>query len=79
MIYVDNNENFEVFNIGTGKGASVLEVIHAFEEVSNTKLNYKIVNRREGDVVSAYADTDKAYAVLAWKAELSLKDALFSA
>ncbi|WP_372755712.1 UDP-glucose 4-epimerase GalE [Mariniflexile sp.] len=79
LIHGDNNENFEVFNIGTGKGSSVLEVIHAFEEVSNTKLNYKIVNRREGDVISAYADTNKANSVLGWKAELSLKDALLSA
>lgn len=74
-----NDENFEVFNIGTGTGSSVLEVINAFEEVSNTKLNYKIVGRREGDVVAAYADTTKANTVLKWKTELDLKDALLSA
>ena len=57
----------------------MLEVIHAFEEVSGQKLNYKIVGRREGDVIAAYADTEKANEVLGWKAESSLKDALLSA
>jgi UDP-glucose 4-epimerase len=79
LIDGSNKDNFEVFNIGTGKGSSVLEVIHAFEEVSGKKLNYKIVGRREGDVISAYADTNKANTVLNWKAKLSLKDALLSA
>tara|TARA_R110001583_G_scaffold95054_1_gene238772 strand:+ start:458 stop:1471 length:1014 start_codon:yes stop_codon:yes gene_type:complete len=79
LISGSNDKNFEVFNIGTGKGNSVLEVIHAFEEVSGKKLDYKIVGRREGDVIAAYADTNKANTVLGWKAELSLKDALLSA
>lgn len=74
-----NDENFEVFNIGTGTGSSVLEVINAFEDVSGKKLNYKIVGRREGDVVAAYADTTKANTVLGWTSKLSLKDALLSA
>lgn len=79
LIHGSNKDNFEVFNIGTGKGSSVLEVIHTFEEVSEKKLNYKIVGRREGDVISAYADTHKANTVLKWKAKLNLKDALLSA
>jgi UDP-glucose 4-epimerase len=79
LIHGSNKDNFEVFNIGTGKGSSVLEVIHSFEEVSGKKLNYKIVGRREGDVISAYADTNKANTVLQWKAKLNLKDALLSA
>jgi len=79
LIKGSNKENFEVFNIGTGKGSSVLEVIYAFEEVSGRKLNYKIVERREGDVISAYADTNKANTILLWKAKLNLKDALLSA
>lgn len=74
-----NDTNFEVFNIGTGKGASVLEVIKTFEKVSNKKLNYKVVDRRQGDVIAAYADTTKANTVLDWKAKLSLKEALLSA
>ncbi|NEW79427.1 MAG: UDP-glucose 4-epimerase GalE [Gelidibacter sp.] len=79
LINGSNKDNFEVFNIGTGKGSSVLEVIHTFEEVSGKKLNYKIVGRREGDVISAYADTHKANTILKWKAKLNLKDALLSA
>lgn len=79
LINGSNENNFEVFNIGTGKGLSVLEVIHAFEEVSDAKLNYKIVGRREGDVISAFADTSKANNVLGWKAKLGIKGALLSA
>ncbi|MBK9257603.1 MAG: UDP-glucose 4-epimerase GalE [Saprospiraceae bacterium] len=79
LINKENEENYEVFNIGTGKGSSVLEVITTFEEISNQKLNYKIVGRRTGDVVSAYADTSKANDKLGWKAKYSLKDALLSA
>ena len=74
-----NLKNREFFNIGTGKGASVLEVVKAFEAVSGIKLNYVFKDRREGDIVSAFADTTKANNVLGWKSELSLKDALASA
>ena len=74
-----NNSNYETFNLGTGKGSSVLEVINSFERVSGEKLNYKIVGRREGDVISAYADTVKANKVLGWKAHLTLDDAMLSA
>ena len=74
-----NRASPEVFNIGTGKGASVLEVIKAFEGVSGIKLNYVFKDRRPGDVVCAFADTNKANNVLGWKSELSLKEALASA
>jgi UDP-glucose 4-epimerase len=74
-----NKANYEVFNIGTGKGSSVMEVIKSFEKVSGQKLNYKIAHRREGDVVQAYADTSKSNTELGWKAELTLEDALLSA
>ena len=74
-----NEENFEVFNLGTGKGSSVLEVIASFERVSGGKLNYKIAARRAGDVVQAYADTSKANEVLGWKAASTLDDAVKSA
>lgn len=74
-----NTDKVEVFNLGTGKGSSVLEVINSFERVSGQKLNYKIVDRRAGDVTEAYADTQKANTVLGWKAELTLDDALLSA
>ena len=59
-----NEDKVEVFNLGTGTGSSVLEVITAFEKVSGEKLNYKLVDRRDGDVVAAYANTDKANSVL---------------
>ena len=74
-----NKSPFEVFNIGTGKGTSVLEVIKAFEKVTNQSLNYKIVDRREGDIIEAYADTSLANNELKWKAELNLEEALASA
>jgi UDP-glucose 4-epimerase len=69
----------EVYNLGTGTGSSVLEVIQVFEKVSGKKLNYQIVGRREGDVVTAYANTDKALAILGWKTQSSLEEALASA
>ena len=74
-----NVDKVETFNLGTGTGSSVLEVIHAFEKVSNQKLNYKIVGRREGDITSAYANTDKANEVLGWKAQSTLEESLASA
>jgi len=70
---------YDVFNIGTGKGVSVLEVIRSFEKVSNKKLNYIIGSKRKGDVTEAYADTKKANLVLNWKTELSLDQAILSA
>lgn len=79
LLNKQNLEKVETFNLGTGKGSSVLEVITAFEKVSGQKLPYKIVGRREGDVISAYANTDKANKVLGWKASFSLEDALASA
>ncbi|MFS4482362.1 UDP-glucose 4-epimerase GalE [Hyunsoonleella sp. 2307UL5-6] len=74
-----NKSNYETFNLGTGKGSSVLEVVKSFEKVSGKKLNYKIVGRREGDIISAYADTNKANDDLGWKTELSLDEAMRSA
>lgn len=71
--------NYEVFNIGTGKGNSVLEVINAFEKASSQKLNYKIAERRPGDVIAAYADTDKSKSILGWTPKFSLEDSLKSA
>ncbi|MCK0190625.1 UDP-glucose 4-epimerase GalE [Arenibacter sp. F20364] len=74
-----NQDNYEVFNVGTGTGSTVLEVIKSFEKVSGKKLNYKIVDRRPGDITSAYADTTKANEVLGWKAESTLDEAMKSA
>jgi len=71
--------NFEVFNIGTGKGSSVLEVIQSFERISNQKLNYKIVDRRQGDIISAFADTKKVNTILGWKSKYTLDTAMLDA
>ena len=69
----------EVFNLGTGNGFSVLEVINSFEKVSGTKLNYKIVDRRPGDVIEVWADTSFANKELGWKAEKGLDEMMLSA
>ncbi len=74
-----NVTNYETFNVGTGTGSTVLEVINSFEKMSGQKLNYKIADRRAGDIISAYADTSKANNELGWKAELTLDDAMQSA
>lgn len=74
-----SNDRYEVFNLGTGKGSSVLEVITSFERVSGKKLAYTFGPKREGDVVVAYADTTKANAVLGWKTKRSLDEAVSSA
>lgn len=76
LLSAPTKDTFEVFNVGTGVGSSVLEVIKAFENASGEKLNYKIVSRRAGDVVAAYADTKKANEILGWKAKRSLEQAL---
>lgn len=72
-------EKVEVFNIGTGRGLSVLELIHAFEESTGVKLNYQIVGRRAGDIEQVWANPDRANNVLGWKAESTIEDTLRSA
>ena len=72
-------EKVEVFNIGTGRGLSVLELIHAFEKATGVKLNYKIVGRRAGDIEQVWADPQYANNELGWKAETPIEDTLESA
>jgi UDP-glucose 4-epimerase len=79
LINKENAAVVETFNLGTGTGSSVLDVINSFEKVSGTKLPYSIVDRREGDVTIAYANTDKAKSVLGWKTQSSLDEAVASA
>jgi len=74
-----NLQSYEYFNIGTGNGASVLELIRTFESATGVKLNYKIVGRRSGDIEKIWADTSKANNVLGWKAVETLSDTLLSA
>ncbi len=79
LLQSKNEANFETFNIGTGTGSSVLEVIQSFDKVSGKKLPFKFAPKREGDVIQAYADTTKANQDLGWRAELTLDDAMSSA
>ena len=73
-----NDKNFEVINIGTGKGHSVLEIIEVFEKVTKKKLNYDIISRRQGDVPVSYADCSKAKEVLGWESKLTIEDSISS-
>ena len=79
MIGGKSESQFEIFNLGTGKGFSVKQVIDSFEKTTGVKLNYSIAPRRSGDVEQIYASTDKANNVLGWKAEKSLDDMTLSA
>jgi len=74
-----NKAGYEVFNLGTGNGVSVLEIVNAFEKVTGLKLNYKIVARRAGDIEKIWADTTFANVELGWKAETGLEETLLSA
>ncbi|MDB4638249.1 UDP-glucose 4-epimerase GalE [bacterium] len=73
------SDRYEIFNIGTGKGSSVLELVDTFEKATGVDLKYCFADRRDGDIISIYADTTKANTVLGWKAQISLEDALASA
>lgn len=74
-----NKTGHEFFNLGTGKGVSVLEMVHTFEKVTKQKLNYKVVGRRPGDIEKIWADTKTANRELGWKTEISLDDTVLSA
>jgi UDP-glucose 4-epimerase len=74
-----NEQSYEYFNIGTGNGVSVLELIKTFQEATGVKLNYKIIGRRPGDIEKIWADTSKANSVLGWQAKETLADTLLSA
>jgi len=74
-----NKLNYEIFNLGTGTGLSVLQIVKGFEKVTGLKLNYKIVGRRAGDIEKIWADTVYANEELGWKAEKSMEETLLSA
>lgn len=76
LLSQQQKQSVEVFNLGTGRGSSVLQVIQAFEEVTGHQVPYVFAPRRQGDVVAAYADTQKASAELGWKSRFTLQDAL---
>jgi UDP-glucose 4-epimerase len=79
MLEGKSNDSVEVFNLGTGTGLSVLELIKVFEKVSGKPLNYKIVGRREGDIEQIWAQPGKANNVLGWKAAETIEDTMASA
>ena len=72
--YSDKHTGCEVFNLGTGHGYSVLELVKTFERVNGVKIPFEIVERRAGDIAVCYADTHKAETVLGWKAEKGIED-----
>lgn len=72
--YVTNHKGYEVFNVGTGIGFTVLDVISKFEEVNNVKINWEYTNRREGDVAIAYSQSNKLRHAINWKPKYSLAD-----
>jgi len=79
MLGNKSKRNYEVFNLGTGRGLSVLEIIKTFEQVNQVKVPYKITGRREGDIEQVWADPTYANEVLGWKAEETVEDTLRSA
>lgn len=79
MLLDKSNEKIEVFNLGTGVGLSVLELIDNFEKATNVKVPYKIAGRRDGDIEKVWADPKKANEILGWKAETSIADTMLSA
>ena len=79
LFSINANNFYDVFNVGTGKGKTVKEVIDCFNKVSGKKIQYEISSRRKGDVISAFADTSKAKKILNWSSEVSFEDAILSA
>jgi UDP-glucose 4-epimerase len=79
LLQKKNASGYEVFNLGTGNGVSVLEAINAFEKVSGLKLNYEIGPRRDGDVVAIYSDSSKAEKILGWKCRFNIEDMMSTA
>ena len=77
--YIDKHKGIDYFNLGTGHGYSVLEMVNTFMKVNNVDIPYRFVSRREGDIATCYADTKKAREKLNWKAERDLSDMLKSA
>lgn len=78
IVKKEQEKAFEIFNLGTGNGFSVLDVIHSFEEVTNIKLNYEITERRQGDVPQLFAATDLAKEKLGWEANKTLNEMISS-
>ena len=74
MKHCNNLPGVYIYNLGTGKGYSVLEMVREFERANNLKIEFKFAPRREGDIVTCYADASKAFKELGWRAEKTLSD-----
>ena len=72
--YIVKNTGYHVWNLGTGSGHSVLDMVRAFEKASNTHIPYQIVEKRAGDIASCYADATKAHQQLNWSTQRSIED-----
>lgn len=79
LLHDKNKRAYEIFNVGTGNGVSVLELLDAFEKATGVKVPYKITERREGDIEKIYADATYANTELGWKAQSTLEETLLSA
>ena len=79
LLHRKNKSDYEIFNLGTGKGVSVLEMIRIFEKATGIKISFKITGRREGDIQQVWADTTLANTELGWKADTPLENTLVSA
>lgn len=79
MLSNDECDKLEIYNLGTGNGVSVLELINAFESATGVKVPYRIVERRTGDIEKVWGDASKANSILGWKADTSIEDTMKSA
>lgn len=79
LINQKNDSNYQIFNLGIGEGVSVLEAIHAFEKVTGVPLNYRIAERRAGDVIAIYANNENAFKKLGWKPKRNIEDIMLTA
>ena len=70
----NKKKGLKIYNLGTGKGTSVLELVNMFSKVNNVKVNYKIVDRRPGDIASCYASSKKAFDELGFKCQYTIED-----
>jgi UDP-glucose 4-epimerase len=79
MLNNESNDQVEIFNLGTGRGLSVLEIIDTFIKTTGVDIPYEIVGRREGDIEQVWANPQKANEILGWKADTPIEDILLSA
>ncbi len=79
VINQKNTNNCEIFNLGSGNGISVLEMLHAFEKITGQKLNYRLGERRQGDIPAIYSNSEKARKLLGWECQYGVEEMILSA